>query len=352
MRRKTTLAHETIIDLIRSSPLNKPFNFIWIVQEGILAEQSLKSFYSLWRLKGHSDLRINRFFGDFEGSVIEGKIPTATFATFTLASVRLEDAKFLNLLANADLLIIDEAHSSKAETYEDVIQKFRQINRSGQLLGLTATPYRPDDDQFDSVSSLFENRREITDNTGNKLSSPINHLIEGNYLSQVEFYELNISKSSSEEFEYYQDLHENILLACTSLRKDNLNCIIFAESMSHAVTLQLLLSYNKFKSAVIIGDTPPAERERLLNAFASKENDLNFLVNHEILSKGLDVPALNSIMILGKVGNPAQALQILGRAMRGPKNGGNAQNKIYLTKDNYDRISNFGMLEKITLNHE
>ena len=109
-----------------------------------------------------------------------------------------------------------------------------------------------------------------------------------------------------------------------------------------------LLSY-QLESGLIIGDTPPIERERLISDFGNAEKSLSILVNGGILSKGVDVPGLNSVMILGEVGNPSQALQILGRAMRGPKNGGNKNNTVYLTRDNFTRISSYKILEQITL---
>ena len=58
---------------------------------------------------------------------------------------------------------------------------------------------------------------------------------------------------------------------------------------------------------------------------------------------------MNAIMILRDIGSPI-ALQILGRAMRGPENGGNEVNDIYLTKTNYNFLSQYKMLEDTILN--
>ena len=59
---------------------------------------------------------------------------------------------------------------------------------------------------------------------------------------------------------------------------------------------------------------------------------------------------MNSIMVLGEIDSPSLGLQILGRAMRGPKNGGNKENTIYLTKQNYTRLSDYKLLETTVLN--
>jgi hypothetical protein len=67
------------------------------------------------------------------------------------------------------------------------------------------------------------------------------------------------------------------------------------------------------------------------------QNDLlNILINKNKLTCGF---------------KPNIALQILGRAMRGKKNGGNEENKIFLTKENYKKLSEYHLLESIVLNH-
>jgi len=59
---------------------------------------------------------------------------------------------------------------------------------------------------------------------------------------------------------------------------------------------------------------------------------------------------MNSIMILGEINSPSLGLQILGRAMRGPKNGGNSENTVYLTKENHNKLSKYKLLEATVLN--
>ena len=73
-------------------------------------------------------------------------------------------------------------------------------------------------------------------------------------------------------------------------------------------------------------------------------------MNHQILSTGIDVPGMNAIMILGEIKSPTLAMQVLGRAMRGPINGGNPSNKIYLTERNHKKLTDYKLLEEIVLN--
>ena len=101
---------------------------------------------------------------------------------------------------------------------------------------------------------------------------------------------------------------------------------------------------------LIVGETLDAKRKDILNRFGDEHKSLSVIVNHQILATGIDVPGMNSIMILSRINSPSLALQVLGRAMRGKKNGGNLKNTIFLTKDNEVTLTNFNILEQRVLN--
>ena len=344
---KTATANELIIDLIRTneSRQHSPFHFTWIVEGEILAEQSLKSFKKLWRQKGDQQVQINRYYSGFESCIVPS-IPSATFATFSLATNRLENREWLTHLKHSHLLVIDEAHSANAHTYQQVINAYMRHNPSGKIIGLTATPYRPDDTHIDNLKGLFDQIVTIQEK-GSPVSSPIEYLVQRNYLSAVSFLLLSEESGQQEGESYYRTLHEDVLQVARDHAINRKTLIIFAESLAHAISLRILFERNTIECGLIIGDTPQSHRDQLISKMSDKTDSLSILINHQILSKGVDIPGLNSIMILGTVSNPALALQILGRAMRGPNNGGNANNSVYLTPSNHRRLRNLGLLESI-----
>ena len=114
--------------------------------------------------------------------------------------------------------------------------------------------------------------------------------------------------------------------------------------------MSLYLSSKDIENELIVGDTPNANRKQYLSKLADKKDSLNILVNERILSTGIDVPGLNSIMVLSDIDSVTSSLQILGRAMRGPKNGGNKSNTVYLTKDNKNTLEKYNLLEDKALN--
>ena len=119
--------------------------------------------------------------------------------------------------------------------------------------------------------------------------------------------------------------------------------------MSHAIALSIYLSMNSIENELIIGQTKTEKRKEYLEAFGNPDKSLSILVNYEILSTGIDVPGMNAIMVLSKIESPTLALQIIGRAMRGEKNGGNETNRVYLTKDNQNKFKKFQVLESVVL---
>lgn len=353
---KTVLAMETIVDLFRSHHSSKPLSICWLVNSKELAEQSLVSFQNTWKQKGDRKVMAQRYFDRFNtfSNLAVDKITFATFQLLTprLADGNLEDRKFVSEL---DYLFIDEAHFTGAEEYVKVFQFYQDYNDNPKIVGLTATPMRSKDDEYTSLKKMFNHYLRIKDESNKEVDSPIKYLQEKSYLSIIEFHVLNeaigIEKSKESDMSgYYKQLHESVYNTCKNIISNNQNTIIFAESKAHAIALSLYLRSKDIENELIVGDTPIANRKQYLSRLGDKQDSLNILVNERILSTGIDVPGLNSIMVLSNIDSVTSSLQILGRAMRGPKNGGNKSNTVYLTKDNKNTLEKYNLLEDEALN--
>jgi superfamily II DNA or RNA helicase len=346
---KTVLAMEVIIDFFRSNRnLDKKLHVGWFVSSKELCEQSFQSFQKLWKQKGDRRVRACRYWGKFNNldSRIEDKI---TFGGFPLLISRLNEDSLKDYLSTIDLLVIDEAHGVKADSRDRLIAMYKNLRGDiFQIIGLTATPFRLDDEEYDSLKGSFQKHFEIRDENNNPVNSPIQYLVDNEFLASLKFEKLN-SVIGSSKSEYYGNLHASIIQECRNLLSSNKNVIIFAESYSHAISLNIYLQNNGIENALIIGDTPPNKRKKYLQEFGDPESSLNVLVNESILSTGIDVPGMNAIMVLRDIGSPTLAMQILGRAMRGPKNGGNLINRVYLTDSNYTHLKNYKLIEQKVL---
>lgn len=346
---KTVLAMEVIIDLLRLNTGAQNLNIMWLVNTIELAEQSLNSFEEFWKQKGDHEVLIRRYFERFN-QINQVEKSSITFSTYDLLINRLSDPDVQSYLNKCDYLVIDEAHYSEADEYSKVITLYKELNHDYRVLALTATPFRNMSEENERFKNFFKNLIQLSDVLATGDLSPIGYLQEKKYLSKVictPFYE---KEWQQKDEKYYNDLHNSVFEICKNITEVKDNMIIFAESMQHAIALSIFLKKKGLKNGLIIGDTPVVTRKKLLNEFGNKNSDLNLLVNHGILATGIDVPGMNAIMILRDIGSPTLALQILGRAMRGPENNGNEVNDVYLTKTNFDFLSQYKLLEETVLN--
>ena len=353
---KTVLAMEVIVDLFRNHNQEKSLNIAWIVNSKELAEQSLISFQKKWKQKGDRPVMAQRYFDKFNelNTVNDNKITFATFQLLTPRIINNEKAD-LNFLKNLDYLFIDEAHFTGAAEYQKVFRKYKDASENPIIVGLTATPLRANDDEFRSLKKMFNHYLSLVDKNNNQPQSPIEYLINKRYLSNVSYQVINESSShnlkNNDKSGYYKSLHENVERVCKNIIARKENTIIFAESKSHSIALSLYLKSKKIQNELIVGETPIAKRKKYLEQLEDKENSLSIIVNERILTTGIDVKRLNSIIILANIESVTSALQVIGRAMRGPKNGGNESNIIYLTRDNRSKLERYKILEKKALNN-
>jgi DNA repair protein RadD len=339
---KTVTALELLVDYLRSP--NFEGMLVWIVDSNELADQALESFASLWKLRGDRPTKAYRYFGDFDANFEECE-SGVVFASFPKAWAALDGASsdrrsnFYSLCKRASLVIVDEAHTSMAETYESVISKL--ISYDSYLVGLSATPGRNDAIQTIELARMYGGQLvSITNEKNIEISDAVEYLREANYLAKVVFEDLETGASvlEKEEDRICSELAENperneqIIKAIERSIELNQSAIVFACTKDHVLALIALCRAKGITAGFIIGEVPQSERIKILNRFRSGE--LKVLINHEILSTGVDLPNVDRLIITRPVGSPILYSQILGRALRGPKNGGNPTNYVVNITDN------------------
>lgn len=321
---KTRTAIEFMIDFIRDK---KSCNILWAVESPELAEQSLQSFNSLWKLRGDRQLKVQRCFGRFIPEINSINQINIVFAGFDkLISLKKNKHQFYNdFSSKTDLLIIDEAHFSLAETYESLISDIKRYSENLIIVGLTATPMREDDDEFMNLKHFFLNGQiEFKDDNNNHISDPINYLQEKGYLAKIIPEYLKIDPKDIDQFS--EELNNQIINRAKISIEKNEQIIVFAMSKDHAIALNILFKYHELKSECIVGETLVSDRQEFFKQF--KDKKINILVNYSILSTGIDLPKVDLLILARKFQQYTTAMQVVGRALRGEKNGGNKTNTI------------------------
>ena len=340
---KTYTALEAIVDVARKPWQNK--FIVWLVDSNELCEQALTSFRDLWRLKGDQPNHIFRLFADFEpdfrnyrrGVVFAGF--AKLYSVLSNPSHKLYESVSY-VVSNCTLLVVDEAHASVAETRDQCISAF--MNRSiSDIVGLTATPARTNSAETEALSRLYTGQLiTLIDEQGKKIPDPIGFLQQEGYLASVNIEPLETGASCQEgseakllDFLAADEVRnarivEQIVLAHEAREPT----VVFGCTKEHVFALRVLCKAKKIPAEHITGEVLQAERIKILDRF--RRGEFFILLNLDILSTGIDVPNVKKLIITRPIASRIQYSQILGRALRGPKNGGNPANTIINIKDN------------------
>lgn len=351
---KTYTALETMVDTLRSSFYS---NFIvWIVNTNELAEQALQSFKDLWQVKGDREVDCFRLFNKFSPTFSDYPSGGVVFASYDIIESALknpQDSKanqIKYLMKQTEYLIVDEAHSAIAETYQDCIQFFIKDNRT-RLLGLSATPFRDDDYIEQQLLTLFNCRLiSFKDDEKKNVSDPIRYLQNRKFLANIDVktLESNVVCNEMDEQKVLKalasnpDRNEMIVKQIHAAVDAGDQTLVFACTKEHVIALYVLCKKEELKVGFIIGDVLQVERLDIIEAF--KVGDLNVLINLDILSTGIDIPALDRLILTRPIKSTILYSQIVGRALRGPLNGGNERNTIVNVLDNIGYFPDLSLL--------
>lgn len=338
---KTRVTTESIVAMLRDEELASPV--LWIAQSEELCEQAIVSWTEVWRAIGDErPLEITRYWGGYEAdeSLQELQVVVATDAK--LAAMIERGSQAHRWLQDAKLVVIDEAHTAGSPTYTKILtwlgiaRDARGSRTDRPLLGLTATPYRGTNTEVNKqfVARFGERRLNALDE-----DDPIGQLREKRVLSNVEHQLLDgiiVTDPPTEGLggaRTWDDVSRSILaklgdnLDRTQQLVDHVMhqdpdwpILVFTPSVVSAhVTAALIRSLGRAAEAVD-GEMRGQERRRKINAF--KAGETRVLVNCDLLTQGFDAPTVRALYIARPTFSPNRYVQMVGRGLRGPLNGG------------------------------
>ena len=105
-----------------------------------------------------------------------------------------------------------------------------------------------------------------------------------------------------------------------------------------------------FNADAITGDTPKLERESLIQGFKDDCSQTKILCNYGVLTTGFDAPKISATVIARPTKSLVLYSQMVGRAIRGVKAGGNATAEIVTVVDS--QLPGFGSVASAFHNWE
>ncbi|MFD1210654.1 DUF3427 domain-containing protein [Arthrobacter sp. GCM10027362] len=216
-----------------------------------------------------------------------------------------------------DVVVIDEFHHADAPTYRKLIDHLRPQ----ELLGLTATPERGDGvnvaDEFFGGRTASELR--LWDALDADLLVPFHYfgLADDVDLSQVEWKRGNYdvealstlyTGNDARAAKVIKELREKVLST------QEMRAIGFCVSVQHAHYMAKVCNQAGITSVAVSGATDSDERAAALAKLRRKEINCIFAV--DLFNEGLDVPEIDTILLLRPTQSSTIFLQQLGRGLR------------------------------------
>jgi superfamily II DNA or RNA helicase len=365
---KTRTAMNIIADHLRS---HEPTVVIWLAYSEELCEQAAAEFQKAWKFLGNRDVTLHRLWGNYDldpEKLEDGIVVAGLSKTYSQAKASIQ---FINRLGSrSSLVVIDEAHQAVAESYKLVLDVLVVPYENTGLLGLTATPGRTwDDINADAELAEFFARRKVTlEVTG--YDNPVNYLVAEGYLAKASYRpllyksglnlttrdlkkiedELELPKSILDRLAEDEQRNLRILLEIEDLAQRHQRIIVFGISVQHARLLAAVLQARGFTADAVTGDTPSRERDRLITSFKDDSPETKILCNYGVLTTGFDAPRTSAAVIARPTKSLVLYSQMVGRAIRGVRAGGNETAEIVTVVDS--ELPGFGSVADAFSNWE
>jgi superfamily II DNA or RNA helicase len=351
---KTRTAMNLISHFIRHH-LTKDDVVIWLAHSEELCEQAAEEFEKSWAALGVRNVDLHRCFGTHDVDLAQVKSGLVVGGLQMMFSRSQGDQNaFFRLARKTKLLIMDEAHQAIAPTYQHILEIIA-ADPNTAILGLSATPGRSTLDAHEDLklANFFDRKKVTLEVEG--YDSPVEFLQDEGYLAKVNYERLTYAPSG--EFDFSQaeraalqeglDVPSSVLKKLGADEKRNLlvlsrildetinannKIIVFACSVDHAHLLANILTVKGVKAAAITSRTRTDHRRNLIRQFKDSD-EIQVLTNYGVLTTGFDAPRTNVAVVARPTNSVVLFSQMIGRAARGVKAGGNQECKVVTIVD-------------------
>ncbi len=213
------------------------------------------------------------------------------------------------------LFVIDEAHHAAAPSYRAIVDRIFALRSDAMIMGFTATPNRGDGvrliDVFEKIVYEMDTRKAI----------------DAGYLVPVKSFAIATTTNLDGVASRGGDFVIGALAAAVNTVDRNarivasykqhtagMKALVFTASVEHARDVAEEFVANGVKAEWASGETPKAERERIVRDFRSGKTHV--LVNCGLYLEGFDVPSVQVILNARPTKSTTLYTQITGRALR------------------------------------
>lgn len=344
---------------------------VWLANSEELCEQAYSEFVRAWLCLGNREISTVRFWDsrDYDLSKLKDGFVVIGLAK-AFSKLKSNDVGIRVLSSTNPLIIFDEAHQAVASTYKQITELLLRPMSSSRLLGLSATPGRSwDDIEKDEELSRFFHTNKVTLEVAG-YSNPVTYLIDEGYLAKPTFRQIysgenvSLSEKDEEKISELLDLPKSVLEKLGENQKRNLlivheaemlmknhnRVILFASSVTQSDLLATVLRARSIDARSITSNTSDFDRLNAVESYKSDDSEKKILCNYGILTTGFDAPKTSAALIARPTTSLVLYSQMVGRALRGKRAGGNTHAEIVTVID--EGIEQFNSIEAAFSNWE
>ena len=291
---------------------------LFLVHRNQIAKQAMKSYRRVFEGSVSMGLVTGKH-QDFDSDIV--------FATIQTLS-KIENLNRYNK-DHWDLIIIDEAHHSSADSYKKIMNYFTPK----LWLGMTATPDKRDDNlDGQNIYEIFNHQIayeiRLKDAMEEELLCPFHYF----GITDLDVISDNgkASEEKTENFRYLtsDERVNNVMKQAKyfGYSGDRVKGLIFCSRIDEARKLSYKFNERGWRTAVLSGSDSEEVRNSAIERLAGEESTdaLDYIISVDIFSEGVDVPEINQVIMLRPTESPIVFIQQLGRGLR------KADNKEYV----------------------
>ena len=283
---------------------------LFLVHRNQIAKQALKSYRKV-------------FDGKVSMGMVTGKYQDydADFVFATVQTLSKEDTLRRYEKDHWDLIIIDEAHHSSADSYKKIMDYFTPK----LWLGMTATPDKRDDNlEGRNIYEIFNHQIAYEIRLQNAMEEDL--LCPFHYFGITDLEVIaDAGKSSEEKVENFRYLtsDERVLNVMKQAEffgysGERVKGLIFCSRIDEARELSAKFNEKGWRTLVLSGSDSETVRAAAIERLAGDEAEdaLDYIISVDIFSEGVDVPEINQVIMLRPTESPIIFIQQLGRGLR------------------------------------
>lgn len=214
-----------------------------------------------------------------------------------------------------DYIIIDEAHHVGGETYKRIVQHFNPKF----LLGMTATPERGDaQDIYETFDNNVAIEIRLRDALDEDLVVPFHYFgitdAQGVDYSVVNMKDIaEIAKQLQTNSRVEHVINKMNFYGYEGAKRRGIG---FCISVDHAEFMSNEFNSKGIVSTYLTGDDKQDVRKNAIQRLESDSDSLEIIFTIDIFNEGIDIPSINTILMLRPTESPIIFIQQLGRGLR------------------------------------